>query len=185
MQIARINRFSRAYDGSTGKGVLAKDEKCELLNYDMSRLPMPRTKEGFIDQSRYIGIAKKSRCTIEDLYTIKPITNKKPSRSASKKVDKPQQSIIYELLVAMDTGALNPNRTFSPKVLVDVSKKMKTPLKLKSVEGRMQDKREYTHDNILSTLKQIMIDRASVSTRGLNDKDKEVIDMEEESFVRR
>lgn len=49
----------------------------------------------------------------------------------------------------------------------------------------MQDKREYTHDNILSTLKQIMIDRASVSTRGLNDEDKEVIDMEEESFVRR
>jgi hypothetical protein len=44
----------------------------------------------------------------------------------------------------------------------------------------MQDKREYTHDNILSTLKQITVDRAAVNTRGLNEEDREVIDLEEE-----
>jgi hypothetical protein len=158
----------------------AKDEKCELLNYDMSRLPMPRTKDGFISQSHQIGLAKMTRRTIEDFYTIRPLRAKKPPRSASKKVDKPQKSIIYELLAAMDTGAINPNRTFTAKSLSDMTKTMKTNLKLKSVEGRMEKKREYENDHILSTLKQVTMDRTTTSTRGMNEEDREVIELEED-----
>jgi hypothetical protein len=93
-------------------------------------------------------------------------------------VDKPQKSIIYELLVAMDTGAVTPNRTFSPKSLSDTTKTMKTNLKLKSVESRMQNKREHECDNILSTLRQCTMDKAIVNTRGMNEEDREVIELE-------
>jgi hypothetical protein len=60
-----FEKASSAYGGETGKGAHAKDEKCELLNYEMSRLPMPRTKDGFVSQSQYIGVAKKAKHTIE------------------------------------------------------------------------------------------------------------------------
>jgi hypothetical protein len=61
--------------------------------------------------------------------------------------------------------------------LRDTTKTMKTNLKLKSVEGRMEDKREFDADNILSTLKQCTMDRTTMNTRGMNEEDREVIDI--------
>jgi hypothetical protein len=60
------------------------------------------------------------------------------------------------------------------------SSTMKTNLKLKSVEGRMEDKKEYGPDNILSTLRQCTMDRTTMNTRGMNEEDREVIDLEQD-----
>jgi hypothetical protein len=180
LQIALVNRCSRPFHGTTGKGAHSKDEKMELNNLDQSRYQMPRTKKSFLRRSLYVGVAKKAKTTIAKFHTIKPLKTKKPPRSASKKLDKPQSDILYELFAKMQTGILQSGRKLRKDAVSECAKTLITQLKLKSVEDRMADNRDYQSDLFMSTLRQCTFSREKVSTAGLNAEDLEVIQEEEE-----
>ena len=180
LQIARINRCSRPYHGSTGKHAHAKDEKMELFNADFSRFKMPRTKGKFVDDSKQVFAVKKARSTVNRYYSLRPLkAYKKPPRSASKKVDNPQLNFIYELLVKMGTMDVDPGRKMSSTSILKCSKKCTTPLKLNSVDDRMKDNRVYDSDKILSTLRQCILEKPSVDTSDMTEEDKTAIEDEE------
>jgi hypothetical protein len=161
--VARTNRCS------SGKGAHAKDEKMELMNLDFLRFYMPRTKEKFVDSSRHLGVVKKAKSAIIEFYTIRPLKKRKPPHSASKKVDKPQQQIIYELFAKMRTDVLSNEREFGSNLIKECPTRLVTKLKLESVESRMVDTQEYTSDKILSSLRQCIMERESISTKDMTE----------------
>jgi hypothetical protein len=121
---------------------------------------------------------KKAKSAIVEFYTIRPLKKRKPPRSASKKVDKPQQQIIYELFAKMRTDVLSNEREFGSNLIKECSTRLVTKLKLESVESRMVDTREYTSDKILSSLRQCIIERESISTKDMTDDDRDAIEEE-------
>jgi hypothetical protein len=131
----------------------------ELNNLDQSRMVMPHTKTSFISRRKFTSLAKKGKVTVTKYYMIKPLKAKKPPRSASSKLDKPQSDILYELFAKLQLGTLQPNRKVSKSAILDCSKSLTTQLKLNSVESRMVDNRSYQMDSFISTLRQCVLPR--------------------------
>lgn len=153
----------------------------ELFNLDYSRFAMPRTKKKFVDNSKYVMVVKKSRNTVVKYYSLKPLKmTKKPPKSASKKVDKPQLTFLYELFSKMGTAELVDGRKVTSESVSTCAKTCTTDLKLSSVESRMVDSRQFDSDKILSTLRQCIIDKTTIETNNLSAEDANAIEEENE-----
>ena len=79
----------------------------------------------------------------------------------------------------MKTSTYDPHRRFSVDRLRDVGKLVTTDLKLKAVEDRMVDNRQYMSDHILSTLQQCILQKDDVDTSNLSEEDKAEVEAEE------
>ena len=53
----------------------------ELFNWEYSKFPKPRSKEGFVIRSKFVGVSRKSKATIQKYYTLKWGSKLKPHRS--------------------------------------------------------------------------------------------------------
>ena len=154
LQTQRMTRFSRPYHGSTGKGAHAKDEKLELFNWEYSKYPKPRSKYSFMTRSKFVGVGKKSKATIQQFYSIKWGMKRKPPRSASTKFDKPQFNFVYEIFGKCGTSETITSRRMSKNYVSKYAKGMKTKLKLESVESRARCTIDDPSLALLSTLRQ-------------------------------
>jgi hypothetical protein len=124
-------------------------------------------------------VSKKAKLTIRWYYSIKWGVKKKPPKSASAKFDTPQLRFVYELFGRCNTANLVPDHHFSKDFVSKHKDHMATKLKLQSVESRSKNNKPEPSEQLLSTLRQCIIDEPAVTTNGASEED--VSNLEEEA----
>jgi hypothetical protein len=103
--------------------------------------------------------------------SIKWGVKKKPPKSASAKFDTPQLKFVYELFGRCNTASIVGDRQFNKDFVSKHKDHMTTKLKLSSVETRSKNSKPEPSEQLLSTLRQCIIDDPKVITNGASEED--------------
>jgi len=95
----RINCSLRRYNGATGKRCVAHDKFLEHGNRFFSDFPMPKSLEGFANQSLYVGVGLQRKQFTNRWYTTKFETDDDMPNyhSTVKPSMTPERKLVYEV----------------------------------------------------------------------------------------
>ena len=136
-------------------------------------------------RSKFVGVGKKSKATIQQFYTIKWAQQRKPPQSASTKFDKPQFVFVYEVFCKTRTSVVNETRQMTKGYVSTFAKGLRTKLKLESVESRSRSAVDDPSLALLSTLRQgLSSSTASNETNNVDEEQNDDIEMMNEDDLR-
>jgi len=159
---AMKNRCVRNYPKDTGKRMVAQDEALELKNKTLAQFPFKKKVESFVLQGNFAGMAERCKRTIENYYTIKEgIGEGEVYQHSIAPSMKPEQELIFKILMTAGTAEIKPTRKFTNDYVHDVKNKVKSKTNLtrsgqKSVKSNDHRQGNDMCDRLYSSIQQIL-----------------------------
>ena len=157
---AMKNRCVRNYPKDTGKRMVAQDEALELKNKTLAQFPFKKKVESFVLQGNFAGMAERCKRTIESYYTIKEgIGEGEVYQHSIAPSMKPEQELIFKILMAAGTAEFKPTRSFTNGYVYNVKDKVKSNLTRKGKKSvKSNDHRQGNDmcDRLYSSIQQIL-----------------------------